>query len=130
MLDLETLGLCARISLDTAPTLTSKDFQSIADGTGSVAPSMSLTAVFFTDRALITFHSLFYCRNIFFKFYCPNRTYTQQAQKIQIINERDNSLSGSRQIEGVWYSNMCKTVPIFNASLLSQDLPELERKQD
>ena len=45
-LDLEALGLCARISLDTAPTFTPKEPESIASETGSVAPSMSLVVAF------------------------------------------------------------------------------------
>ena len=45
-MDLETLRLCAKISLDTAPTFTPKEPESIAGGTGSVAPSMSLATVF------------------------------------------------------------------------------------
>ena len=77
---------------------------------------------FLTDRALITFYSLFYCRNILKKNYCPNRTYTRQAQKTQIINERGNSLGGSKQIEGVWCSRMCKIMSIYYVSLLFQDL--------
>ena len=45
-LDLGTLELCARISLDTASTFTPKESESIAGGTGSIAHSMSLDVAF------------------------------------------------------------------------------------